>query len=74
MPGAMPTRKTAAKTRSQAQPESRAARGDLAPDRIAAILKGLDEAYPEAVCALTHRSPWELLVATILSAHAPMCA
>jgi endonuclease-3 len=40
----------------------------LAPDRIAAILNGLDEAYPEAVCALTHRSPWELLVATILSA------
>ena len=40
----------------------------LAPDRVAAILKGLDEAYPEAVCALTHRSPWELLVATILSA------
>jgi endonuclease-3 len=40
----------------------------LAPDRIAAILKGLNEAYPEAVCALTHRSPWELLVATILSA------
>ncbi len=33
-----------------------------------AILKGLDEAYPEAVCALTHTSPWELLVATILSA------
>ena len=43
-------------------------RGDLAPDRIAAILKGLDEAYPEVECALTHRSPWELLVATILSA------
>lgn len=42
--------------------------GDLAPDRIAAILKGLDEAYPNAVCALNHRSPWELLVATILSA------
>jgi endonuclease III len=40
----------------------------LAPERIAAILKGLDEAYPDAVCALTHRSPWELLVATILSA------
>jgi endonuclease-3 len=43
-------------------------RGDLAPDRIATILKALDEAYPEAVCALNHRSPWELLVATILSA------
>lgn len=40
----------------------------LAPDRIAAILKALDEAYPEAICALTHQSPWELLVATILSA------
>jgi endonuclease-3 len=43
-------------------------RGDLAPDRVAAILKALNEAYPEVECALTHRSPWELLVATILSA------
>lgn len=43
-------------------------RADLAPDRVAAILKALDEAYPNAECALTHRSPWELLVATILSA------
>jgi len=42
--------------------------GDLAPARVAAILKALDEAYPNAVCALTHRTPWELLVATILSA------
>lgn len=48
--------------------QHRAQRGPLAPDRIAAILKGLDEAYPRAECALTHRSPWELLVATILSA------
>ena len=44
------------------------ARGDLAPERIVAILKALDEAYPDAVCALNHRTPWELLVATILSA------
>ena len=43
-------------------------RGPLAPERVTAILKGLDEAYPEAVCALNHKSPWELLVATILSA------
>ena len=43
-------------------------RGPLAPERVSPILKGLDEAYPDAVCALTHRSPWELLVATILSA------
>jgi endonuclease III len=48
--------------------KTRAGRGALAPERVAAILKGLDEAYPDAVCALTHRSPWELLVATILSA------
>jgi endonuclease-3 len=43
-------------------------RGDRAPERVTAILKGLDEAYPEVECALTHTSPWELLVATILSA------
>jgi endonuclease III len=36
--------------------------------RVAAILRGLDEMYPKAVCALHHRNPWELLVATILSA------
>jgi endonuclease-3 len=47
---------------------SRTASRALAPDRVAAILNGLDEAYPAAECALTHRSPWELLVATILSA------
>jgi len=47
---------------------TRVTRGALAPERVAAILKGLDEAYPEAECALTHRTPWELLVATILSA------
>ena len=53
---------------AKARATGHAMRGDLAPERIAAILKGLDEAYPDAVCALTHRSPWELLVATILSA------
>ncbi len=46
----------------------RAVSKDLAPERVAAILKGLDEAYPNAVCALDHKTPWELLVATILSA------
>ena len=60
--GARPVRKAPASTKTQS------GRGALAPERVAAILKGLDEAYPDAVCALTHRSPWELLVATILSA------
>jgi len=32
------------------------------------ILRGLDEMYPNAICALHHHNPWELLVATILSA------
>jgi endonuclease-3 len=40
----------------------------LAPERVAAILDGLKKAYPNAVCALNHRSAWQLLVATILSA------
>ena len=59
----MPATKTSPKKSARIPP-----RGDLAPDRIAAILKGLDEAYPNVKCALDHRSPWELLVATILSA------
>jgi endonuclease-3 len=36
--------------------------------RVAVILQTLDEMYPDATCALIHRNPWELLVATILSA------
>ena len=62
----MPTAKSAQK--KSAPKKTTANRGDLAPERIAAILKELDEAYPDAVCALDHKSPWELLVATILSA------
>jgi len=40
----------------------------LAPERVTEILKRLDQLYPDVTCALTHRSAWELLVATILSA------
>jgi len=40
----------------------------LAAERIAEILKRLDQLYPDVTCALTHTSAWELLVATILSA------
>jgi endonuclease III len=45
-----------------------AAYNPLAPERIAEILKRLDQLYPAVTCALTHSSAWELLVATILSA------
>ena len=40
----------------------------LAPERVRQIIAGLDQLYPDVTCALTHRSAWELLVATILSA------
>jgi endonuclease-3 len=40
----------------------------LAPERIAAILKVLDQTYSEVRCALHHENAWQLLVATILSA------
>jgi len=40
----------------------------IAPERVAEILKRLNDLYPEVTCALTHASAWELLVATILSA------
>jgi endonuclease III len=44
--------------------ESRAARAK----RARAIARGLAKAYPDAWCELDYRSPWELVVATILSA------
>jgi endonuclease III len=40
----------------------------LDPARIAAILNVLRKTYPDVVCALNHKSAWELTVATILSA------
>src|SRR5689334_14371178 len=40
----------------------------VAPERVSEILKRLDERYPGATCALHHKSAWELLGATILSA------
>jgi endonuclease-3 len=36
--------------------------------RLETILAALDQLYPNATCALHHRTAWELLVATILSA------
>ena len=36
--------------------------------RARAIARGLAKAYPDAWCELNYRTPWELLVATILSA------
>jgi endonuclease III len=38
------------------------------PKRVAAILAKLDEAYPNATCELKFENPFQLVVATILSA------
>ncbi len=59
---------SAGKSASKPKASKRGAYNPLAPERIQEILKRLDELYPNAVCALTHSSAWELLVATILSA------
>jgi endonuclease-3 len=40
----------------------------VAPERVREILRVLKETYPDVRCALDHKSAWELLVATILSA------
>jgi endonuclease III len=58
-PAARPVRK-----KSSPRPRTAAER----QARIGDILHRLDEMYPNVTCALVHRSPWELLVATILSA------
>ena len=47
---------------------ARSVRRGPASERLRRILDILRDHYGEAHCALNHRSPWELLVATILSA------
>jgi endonuclease-3 len=63
-----PAKKTA-KTRKAVPPRPRKNGYDpLAPERVREILKRLDQRYPAVTCALHHKSAWQLLVATILSA------
>ena len=64
---APPKTKTAKslKTAKAAKP-ARAAGTD--PQRVAAILAKLDEAYPNATCELKHENAFQLLISTILSA------
>ena len=67
---AKPASQPPAKSRKpDAKPAAKAGKyNPIAPERIAEILKRLDQTYPDVTCALTHTSVWELLVATILSA------
>jgi endonuclease III len=64
--GPYPQRQSKPATRNSA-PVSKGYK-PLAPERVSEILKRLDQLYSDVTCALTHRSAWELLVATILSA------
>lgn len=71
----------AAKSRSAAPKKAKPARSQpalsksnknsynpVAPARVQDILNRLDQRYPNVTCALHHKSAWELLIATILSA------
>jgi len=58
------TRTSASKTRGRSR--IRKARPD--PERVKAILQALDREYPQAACSLRHKNPFQLLIATILSA------
>lgn len=63
MPRAVTARRRKEKRLNVAR-ESAAARRT----RARAIARGLERTYPDADCELDYRSPWQLLVATILSA------
>src|SRR5215467_1466486 len=57
-----------AKPAKAAKPTRIARAGGTDPQRVAAILAKLDQAYPNATCELNHKNAFELLIATILSA------
>jgi len=56
------------KSAPRSKPAAKRASGDDLKARAKRIVKALAKTYPDAVCALHHKSPYELLVATILSA------
>jgi len=60
--------RTTAKKGPKSSSAAKSRYNPIAPERIRAIIAGLDQMYPGVTCALTHRNAWELLVATILSA------
>ena len=53
---------------SMAKPVPRPKTAAERKTRVTKILATLDRMYPQATCALHHDDPWQLLVATILSA------
>jgi endonuclease-3 len=55
-----------AERKPKAKKSGAAVRAD--PKRVAAILAGLDAAYPDATCELKYENAFQLLISTILSA------
>ncbi len=67
MPKEKQTKKGAVRDKKRPAPAKKR-RGKATPERAAEIYRRLAEHYPDAHCALDFRTPFELLVATILSA------
>jgi endonuclease III len=63
-----PAKKRTAKPLKTAKAAKPAQAAGTDPQRVAAILAKLDEAYPDATCELKHENPFQLLISTILSA------
>ncbi len=63
-----PAKSKAAKPAKKAKAAKRAVAAGIDPQRVAAILAKLDEAYPDATCELRHENAFQLLISTILSA------
>jgi endonuclease-3 len=59
---------TTAKKPGKAARIAKVVGGGTDPKRVAAILAGLDQAYPDATCELKHENAFQLLISTILSA------
>jgi endonuclease III len=64
-PTARPRKKAVSVTK---KPISKQGYNPIARERVHEILTKLNQRYPDVTCALTHKSAWELVVATILSA------
>jgi endonuclease-3 len=63
-----PTKKPRSEKKRAARRPAKSRLPNTDPQRVAAILAGLDAMYPDAVCELTHANPFQLLISTILSA------
>lgn len=63
-----PAKSKATKSAKKAKPAKGSPGAGTEPQRVAAILAKLDEAYGNATCELKHQNAFQLLISTILSA------